>query len=66
MSVARAKRSLTTERLTFDRQRSDPNDPNPAEGLIAFPKDFRMVAGIPSNRNYIDTLEQRAVSFVCL
>ncbi|KAI0427654.1 WSC domain-containing protein [Xylaria sp. FL1042] len=52
--------------LIYYLQRSDPNDPNAAEGLIPFPKDFRMVAGNPSNRNYTDTPEQRAVSFVCL
>ncbi|KAJ8129809.1 hypothetical protein O1611_g3823 [Lasiodiplodia mahajangana] len=52
--------------LIYYLQRSDPNDPNAAEGLVAFPKDFRMVAGDPNNRNYTDTLEQRAVSFVCL
>ncbi|KAI0474339.1 WSC domain-containing protein [Xylaria cf. heliscus] len=52
--------------LIYYLQRSDPQDPNVAEGLIAFPKDFRMVAGTPTNRNYTDTLEQRAVSFVCL
>ncbi|KAI3333648.1 WSC domain-containing protein [Ustulina deusta] len=52
--------------LIYYLQRSDPNDPNAAEGLISFPKDFRMVAGTPNNRNYTDTPEQRAVSFVCL
>ncbi|KAI1184347.1 WSC domain-containing protein [Nemania serpens] len=52
--------------LIYYLQRSDPKDPNAAEGLIAFPKDFRMVAGNQDNRNYTDTLEQRAVSFVCL
>ncbi|KAI0973903.1 WSC domain-containing protein [Xylaria arbuscula] len=52
--------------LIYYLQRSDPNDPNAAEGLIPFPKDFRMVAGNQDNRNYTDTPEQRAVSFVCL
>ncbi|KAI0407561.1 WSC domain-containing protein [Xylaria palmicola] len=52
--------------LIYYLQRSDPNDPTAEEGLIAFPKGFRMVAGTLSNRNFTDTLEQRAVSFVCL
>ncbi|TRX97068.1 hypothetical protein FHL15_001862 [Xylaria flabelliformis] len=52
--------------LIYYLQRTDPKDPNAAEGLIAFPKDFRMVAGTPTNRNFTDTVEQRAVSFVCL
>ncbi|TGJ78601.1 hypothetical protein E0Z10_g10161 [Xylaria hypoxylon] len=52
--------------LIYYLQRSDPNDPNAAEGLIPFPEDFRMVAGTPGNRNFTDTPEQRAVSFVCL
>jgi len=33
--------------LTLDRQRTDPKDPNYEDGLIPFPKDFRMVAGNP-------------------
>ncbi|KAI0207010.1 WSC domain-containing protein [Astrocystis sublimbata] len=52
--------------LIYYLQRSDPMDPNADEGLIAFPKDFRMIAGTQENRNWTDTLEQRAVSFVCL
>ena len=53
------------KKLTCSRQRSDPNDPNAAEGLIPFPEDFRMLAGTKTNRNYTDTIEQNAVSFVC-
>ncbi|GAW13066.1 hypothetical protein ANO14919_024440 [Xylariales sp. No.14919] len=52
--------------LIYYLQRTDPNDPNAAEGLIPFPKDFRMLAGDPDNRNFTDKPEQRAVSFVCL
>ncbi|KAI0505997.1 WSC domain-containing protein [Xylaria bambusicola] len=52
--------------LIYYLQRSDPNDPNAAEGLIPFPEDFRMVAGTRENRNFTDSPEQRAVSFVCL
>ncbi|GAP83249.2 putative WSC domain-containing protein [Rosellinia necatrix] len=52
--------------LIYYLQRFDPKDPNAAEGLIAFPKDFRMLAGNPTNRNFTNTPEQRAVSFVCL
>ncbi|KAI1170984.1 WSC domain-containing protein [Nemania sp. FL0916] len=49
--------------LIYYLQRSDPSA---AEGLVAFPKGFRMVAGTQDSRNYTDTLEQRAISFVCL
>ncbi|KAJ3577887.1 hypothetical protein NPX13_g2680 [Xylaria arbuscula] len=52
--------------LIYYLQRTDPNDPNAAEGLIPFPEDFRMIAGSKMNRNYTDTPEQNAVSFVCL
>ncbi|KAI8624953.1 WSC domain-containing protein [Xylariaceae sp. FL1651] len=52
--------------LIYYLQRTDPKDPNAEEGLIAFPKDLRIVAGSSTNRNYTDTPEQRAVSFVCL
>ncbi|KAI0148850.1 WSC domain-containing protein [Xylariaceae sp. FL1272] len=52
--------------LIYYLQRTDQDDPNPEEGLIAFPKDLRIVAGDPMNRNYTDTPEQNAVSFVCL
>ncbi|KAI0390448.1 WSC domain-containing protein [Xylariaceae sp. FL0594] len=52
--------------LIYYLQRSDSKDPNYKEGLIPFPKDFRMVAGNPYSRNFTDTNEQRAVSFVCL
>jgi len=38
----------------------------PEVQLHAFPAGFRMVAGDPTLRNYSDTLEQRAVSHVCL
>ncbi|KEI38605.1 uncharacterized protein L969DRAFT_62718 [Mixia osmundae IAM 14324] len=39
---------------------------NDSEQLFAFPDGFSMVAGTPSLRSYADTLEQRAISFVCL
>ncbi|KAI0006827.1 hypothetical protein F4779DRAFT_643846 [Xylariaceae sp. FL0662B] len=52
--------------LIYYLQRTDEKDPNPSEGLIAFPEDFRMIAGDPANRNNSDSIEQRAVSFVCL
>ncbi|KAI1336495.1 hypothetical protein F5Y15DRAFT_418803 [Xylariaceae sp. FL0016] len=51
---------------SYTSQRTDPKDPNPEEGLIAFPKGFRMLAGDPMLRNYSDVPAQRAVSFVCL
>ncbi|KAH9885182.1 WSC domain-containing protein [Xylariomycetidae sp. FL2044] len=53
--------------LIYYLQRTDEKDPNAAEGLITFPKDFRMIAGDPMLRNYTESSpEQRAVSFVCL
>ncbi|KAK7999233.1 WSC domain-containing protein [Apiospora marii] len=52
--------------LIYYLQRTDEKDPEFKNGLIAFPKDFRMIAGDPTNRNKSDSLEQRAVSFACL
>ncbi|KAI1500311.1 hypothetical protein F5X99DRAFT_419291 [Biscogniauxia marginata] len=52
--------------LIYYLQRTDENDPNPEEGLIAFPKDFRMIAGDINNRNNSNSVEQQAVSFACL
>ncbi|KAI1331708.1 WSC domain-containing protein [Xylariaceae sp. FL0255] len=52
--------------LIYYLQRSDPNDPLASEGLKAFPEGLRFLAGNPTLRNYTDTLEQQAVSFVCL
>ncbi|KAK8859346.1 WSC domain-containing protein [Apiospora arundinis] len=52
--------------LIYYLQRTDEKDPEFKNGLIAFPKDFRMIAGDPTNRNNTNTLEQRAVSFACL
>jgi hypothetical protein len=34
--------------------------------IKAFPDGFRMIAGNPMLRSYTNTLEQQAVSFVCL
>ncbi|KAH8203824.1 hypothetical protein TruAng_002001 [Truncatella angustata] len=48
------------------RQRQDEKDPEFNQGLIPFPKDFRMIAGNPMNRNLSNSIEQSAVSFVCL
>lgn len=56
--------SLTEPPLCSQRQ--DEKDPEYEKGLLAFPKDFRMIAGNPDNRNASDSLEQKAVSFVCL
>jgi len=52
--------------LVYYLQRQDEKDPEYAKGLIAFPEGFRMLAGNPSLRSYSNTLEQRAVNFVCL
>ncbi|KAI1814418.1 WSC domain-containing protein [Poronia punctata] len=56
----------TSGALIYYLQRSDERDPNAEEGLIAFPEGFRMVAGNPYTRNFTDTNEQKAASFVCL
>ncbi|RAL64043.1 hypothetical protein DID88_003231 [Monilinia fructigena] len=48
-------------------QRSDPLDPEYANGLLAFPEGFRMVAGNPYLRSFnSSSLEQAAVTYVCL
>ncbi|KAF3019300.1 hypothetical protein E8E14_008438 [Neopestalotiopsis sp. 37M] len=52
--------------LIYYLQRQDEKDPEYDQGLISFPKDFRMIAGDPLNRNYTNSTEQAAVSFVCL
>ncbi|KAI0120937.1 WSC domain-containing protein [Xylariales sp. AK1849] len=52
--------------LIYYLQRQDRQDPEFDMGLVPFPKDFRMVAGNPMNRNHSDSIEQSAVSFVCL
>ncbi|KAF3359403.1 putative fungistatic metabolite like protein [Verticillium longisporum] len=41
-------------------------DPEYENGLLAFPPGFQMLAGDPSLRSFGDTLEQRAISYVCL
>ncbi|KXJ95039.1 WSC domain-containing protein [Microdochium bolleyi] len=52
--------------LVYYLQRQDKKDPEYSKGLIAFPEGFRMLAGTPSLRSYSNTLEQRAVNYVCL
>ncbi|KAI1879250.1 hypothetical protein JX265_002204 [Neoarthrinium moseri] len=52
--------------LIYYLQRQDEKDPEFDKGLVAFPKDFRMIAGNPNNRNHSNSIEQSAVSFVCL
>ncbi|KAK9420758.1 putative WSC domain-containing protein [Seiridium unicorne] len=52
--------------LIYYLQRQDEKDPEFDKGLISFQKDFRMIAGNPLNRNHTDSVEQSAVSFVCL
>lgn len=52
--------------LIYYLQRSDPQDPEFSNGLLAFPEGFRMLAGNPMLRSFSDTLEQKAVSFACL
>lgn len=47
-------------------QRSDPKDPEYANGLLAYPAGFRMLAGNPSLRSFSNTLEQQAVNYACL
>jgi hypothetical protein len=44
-------------------QRSDPSD---GSKLLAFPENFRMLAGDPMLRSFSDTLEQKAINFNCL
>ncbi|CRK17506.1 hypothetical protein BN1723_011323 [Verticillium longisporum] len=52
--------------LVYYLQRSDSRDPEYENGLLAFPPGFQMLAGDPSLRSFGDTLEQRAISYVCL
>ncbi|OLN81142.1 WSC domain-containing protein-like protein 6 [Colletotrichum chlorophyti] len=52
--------------LAYYLFRADPKDPEYSKGLIAFPENFRMLAGDPKLRSYNNTLEQRAISYVCL
>ncbi|KAM0499624.1 hypothetical protein ACHAO3_006247 [Verticillium nonalfalfae] len=52
--------------LVYYLQRSDSKDPEYENGLLAFPPGFQMLAGDPSLRSFGDTLEQRAISYVCL
>ncbi|KFX92577.1 hypothetical protein V490_05312 [Pseudogymnoascus sp. VKM F-3557] len=52
--------------LIYYLQRSDPQDPEYDQGLLAFPEGFRMLAGDPMLRSFSNTLEQRAISFACL
>jgi hypothetical protein len=47
-------------------QRSDPKDSGYADGLVAFPPGFQIVAGDPSLRSYTNTPEQNAITFTCL
>ncbi|KAF6839010.1 wsc domain-containing protein [Colletotrichum plurivorum] len=52
--------------LVYYLLRADPKDPEYSRGLLAFPKGFRMLAGDPRLRSFNNTLEQRAISYVCL
>ncbi|TDZ21842.1 hypothetical protein Cob_v005236 [Colletotrichum orbiculare MAFF 240422] len=53
--------------LIYYLLRSDPKDPEYDNGLLAFPKGFRMLAGDPRLRSFNNgSLEQRAISYVCL
>ncbi|EEY18202.1 WSC domain-containing protein [Verticillium alfalfae VaMs.102] len=52
--------------LVYYLQRSDSKDPEYENGLLAFPPGFQMLAGDPSLRSFGDTLEQQAISYVCL
>lgn len=47
-------------------QRSDPQDPEFSKGLLAFPENFRMLAGNPALRSFSDAKEQKAISYACL
>lgn len=58
---------IDTKLELLTRQRSDPLDPEYANGLLAFPEGFRMVAGNPYLRSFnSSSLEQAAVTYVCL
>jgi len=52
--------------LAYYLFRQDEKDPEYKNGLIAFPKGFRMLAGDPKLRSFNDTLEQRGITYVCL
>ncbi|KAK1654806.1 WSC domain-containing protein [Colletotrichum phormii] len=52
--------------LAYYLFRQDAKDPEYSKGLIAYPRGFRMLAGDPKLRSYNNTLEQRAISYVCL
>ncbi|KAM0274422.1 hypothetical protein ACHAQH_007860 [Verticillium albo-atrum] len=52
--------------LVYYLQRFDARDPEYEDGLLAFPQGFQMLAGDPSLRSFGNTLEQRAISYVCL
>ncbi|CAJ2502963.1 Uu.00g103570.m01.CDS01 [Anthostomella pinea] len=55
--------------LVYYLQRTDPKDPKLEEGLLAFPKDFRMIAGDMTRRNTSEADApngEAAASFVCL
>lgn len=48
--------------IYYIQRRGDHNN----ETLYAFPEGFRMISGDPFLRSWSDTLEQRAINFVCL
>ncbi|KAM0321384.1 hypothetical protein ACHAQA_010148 [Verticillium albo-atrum] len=52
--------------LVYYLQRFDAQDPEYENGLLAFPPGFQMLAGDPHLRSFGNTLEQRAISYVCL
>ncbi|KAI9742159.1 MAG: hypothetical protein M1818_004059 [Claussenomyces sp. TS43310] len=64
--LAQIIRSLDAMANGGNSQRSDPQDPEYSNGLLAFPAGFRMTAGDPLLRSYNGTAEQQAISFACL
>lgn len=48
------------------RQRIDHTELEANKTIQPFPNDFRMVAGDAKTRNWTDTLEHRAIEFICL
>ncbi|KAF9882417.1 WSC domain-containing protein [Colletotrichum karsti] len=53
--------------LIYYLLRSDPKDPEYSNGLLAFPKGFRMLAGDPRLRSFnSSSVEQKGISYVCL
>ncbi|KZL83024.1 wsc domain-containing protein [Colletotrichum incanum] len=52
--------------LAYYLFRQDAKDPEYNNGLIAFPQGFRMLAGDSKLRSFSNTLEQRAITYVCL